>query len=484
MGRVMAYDELEHMRAHPAWALLRSTHCSLVLSFLGGVFVDANRGDVASGELVSLLDDEIYALNQRLGEDRFVRPASEYLDAWASPEHGWLRKFYVAGSDEPRYGITPAVEKAIRWIDDLRQRDFIGTESRLNIIFELLRQMVFGSADDPDLQLSELRRRRAEIDAEIARVERGDLVVLESAGLRDRYQQFARTARELLSDFRELEDNFRRLDRSLRESIVGWTGSKGRLLEEALGSRESIADSDQGRSFQAFYDLLLSHQKQTELADLLERLHEIPEVAATGEQLARVHFDWIDASERAQATVRLLSEQLRRFLDDRAWLENRRVFELLKHIESKGLELRELPVKELTMELDDTAVTVGLPMERPLYRPTTATALDSSAAAAGHEDFDSSPLLQQLYVDREALADRVWACFGPHGQVGLREVVAESPIDRGLAELVGYLSLGDAGLAVTFDTDSREQIGWNDGDLDRVADVPRVTYSRPTSDLL
>jgi len=62
----------------------------------------------------------------------------------------------------------------------LRQRDFIGTESRLNIIFKLLRQMVFGSADDPQLQLSELRRRRAELDAIIARAERGDIVVLES----------------------------------------------------------------------------------------------------------------------------------------------------------------------------------------------------------------------------------------------------------------------------------------------------------------
>jgi Protein of unknown function (DUF3375) len=59
---------------------------------------------------------------------------------------GWLRKFYAAGSDEPHYSLTPAVEKALLWLGDLCQRDFIGTESRLNIIFELLRQMVFGSS--------------------------------------------------------------------------------------------------------------------------------------------------------------------------------------------------------------------------------------------------------------------------------------------------------------------------------------------------
>ncbi|HYA67115.1 MAG TPA: DUF3375 family protein, partial [Acidimicrobiales bacterium] len=155
------------MRSHPAWMLLRSRNSSLVLSFLGRVFVDGNLGDIGAAELVSLLDDELFALNQRLGADRYPRSAGEYLDEWASPEHRWLRKFFAAGSDEPRYGLTPAVEKAILWLGDLRQRDFIGTESRLNIIFELLRQMVFGSTDDPQIQLSELRRRRAVLDADI-----------------------------------------------------------------------------------------------------------------------------------------------------------------------------------------------------------------------------------------------------------------------------------------------------------------------------
>ena len=292
--------------------------------------------------MVSELDDELYALNQRLGEDRFPRSASEYLDEWASPDHGWLRKFYPPGSDEARYDVVPAVEKALLWVNDLRTREFIGTESRLNTIFELLRQMVFGAEDDPERRLAELRRRRAEIDEEIARAERGEVMVLDAVSQRDRYQQFSRTARELLSDFREVEENFRRLDRNLRQQIAGWNGSKGALLDEALGSRNSIAESDQGRSFQAFYDFLLSHQRQAELTELLERLQEIERDPRPGRAAGRIHFDWIDASERTQATVRLLSEQLRRFLDDQVWLENRRVFDLLRSIEAKALRVRDL----------------------------------------------------------------------------------------------------------------------------------------------
>ena len=70
----MNYDEIDQLRTHhPAWALLRSNNAALVLSFLGRVFVELNAGDVAASVLVSELDEELYALNQRLGEERFPK---------------------------------------------------------------------------------------------------------------------------------------------------------------------------------------------------------------------------------------------------------------------------------------------------------------------------------------------------------------------------------------------------------------------------
>ncbi len=150
-------------------------------------------------------------------------------------------------------------------LESLKTRPFVATESRLHTAVELLRQIVHGTDTDPESRLTDLRRRRAEIDAEIAAVEAGRLPVLEPAGVRDRYQQFTSTARELLSDFREVEENFRRLDRAAREKIATWDGSKGGLLAELVGSRSEITQSDQGHSFQAFYDFLLSDARQAEL---------------------------------------------------------------------------------------------------------------------------------------------------------------------------------------------------------------------------
>ena len=179
----------------------------------------------------------------------------------------------------------------------------------------------------------------------------------------------------MLADFREVEDNFRALDRRLREQIAGWADSKGALLDEVFGSRNSITDSDQGRSFQGLFDFLLFHQRQAELSELLDRLAEIESIGDHDHRLRHVHFDWIDAGERTQATVRLLSERLRRFLDDQVWLENRRVFDVLRSIESRAVELRQLR-PPITMEVDSMDVAVSLPFERPLYTPQAALNLE------------------------------------------------------------------------------------------------------------
>ena len=94
----MNYDEIEHFRTnHPAWSLLRSANVGLVLASSVGCSSTPMWRTCPRRQLASELDDELYALNQRLGDDRFPKTAVEYLDDWASPERGWLRKFYPAG---------------------------------------------------------------------------------------------------------------------------------------------------------------------------------------------------------------------------------------------------------------------------------------------------------------------------------------------------------------------------------------------------
>lgn len=483
---ILDYPTLDALRAHhPAWRLLRSDHAPLVAGFLHRVFVAPNVRGMAAADLAEALEDELYALRQRLGEGAFPKPALDYLNDWASPEKGWLRKYYRQGSDEPQFDLTPATEKAIAWLGSLTERSFVGTESRLLTLFELLKQMSEGSEADPARRLAELQKRRDDIDAEMARVQAGDVPLLDDTGLKDRFQQFMQLARDLLTDFREVEHNFRLLDRRVRERIALWEGAKGALLEEIMGERDAIADSDQGRSFRAFWDFLMSSRRQEELTELLERVLALPPVAALqpDARTRRVHYDWLEAGEHTQRTVAQLSQQLRRFLDDQAWLENRRIMDILRGIEARALVLRHQPPAGAVMDMAEPAAAVELAMERPLHAPVRKAVIAEMELQAGEADVDAAALYSQVVVDRARLARHIRHALQDRAQVTLRELTAAQPLQQGLAELVAYLQLGSESFKTVVDEDTPEVIAWQataaDGaSLEKRARLPRVIFVR------
>lgn len=471
---------------HPAWRLLRSDHAPLVASFLHRVFVAPNVRVMAAADLAEALEDELYALRQQRGEDNsFPKSGIEYLNDWAAPDKGWLRKFYRPGTDEAQFDLTSATEKAIAWLAQLGERQFVGTESRLLTLFDLLKQMSEGSESDPAKRIAELHKKRDEIDAEIARVLSGDVPLLDDTALKDRFQQFMLGARELLADFREVEQNFRQLDRRVRERIALWEGSKGALLEDIMGERDAIADSDQGKSFRAFWDFLLSSSRQDELTELLDRVLQLPAVADLNPdaRTRRVHYDWMEAGEHTQRTVAQLSQQMRHFLDDQAWLENRRIMDILHGIESKALALRDAQPAGWIMDIAEPTADIELAMERPMFSPSIKPVIASLSLQAGDEDIDPSALFDQVVLDKARLTRHIRHALQDKAQITLSELVSTQPLQQGLAELVAYLQLGSETFTTVVNEETQELIRWQavapDGsDLTRSARLPRVIFMR------
>ncbi|WP_302504387.1 DUF3375 domain-containing protein [Geoalkalibacter halelectricus] len=476
------FQTLELLRRnHPAWRLLRSDHASLVASFLHRVFIAPNVRTMAQADLAEALEDELFALRERHGAESFPRSAAAYLNDWADNEKGWLRKFYPAGSDEPHFDLTPATEKALAWLASLTERAFVGTESRLLTLFELLRQMSEGSQTDPEARIAELHKRRAEIDGEIACILDGDIPLLDDTALKDRFQQFLQLARELLTDFREVEHNFRTLDRRVRERIALWEGSKGALLEDIMGERDAIADSDQGKSFRAFWDFLMSQRRQEELSRLLGQVLDLAPIAETRPEprLRRVHYDWLEAGEHTQRTVARLSQQLRRFLDDQAWLENRRIMDILHGIESRALALRDAPPPGEVMELAENAPTIDLPLERPLYSAPVKPLIADVELESGAAEVDTAALYAQVVVDRAELLRHLRQALQERPQISLAEVIQRHPLRHGLAELLIYLQLAGDWPQTAVDEDHQDLIEWptDDGTIRR-ARLPRIVFLR------
>ena len=477
----MDYQQLlAQRRAHPSWRLLAADHAPMIASFLHRSFVAPNIRTIARQQLVSQLDDHLYQLHELTGEQAFPKPAASYLDDWASDERGWLRKYYPPGEDEPHYDLTSPAEQALEWLQGLGQRAFIGTESRLMTVFDLLKQIAEGTELNPRARIAELQKRKADIDAEIAQIKEGHLTMMEPTQVRERFLQMAATARELLSDFRALDQNFRTLDRSVRERIATWEGGKGELLQQIFGWRDLITESDEGKSFRAFWDLLMSPSRQDELGKLLEQvmaLAPIRELEPDG-RLRRIHYDWLEAGEVTQRTVARLSEQLRRYLDDQAWLENRRIMELIRQVEQKALSLRGQVPDAAFAGIDDAGPEFALPMERVLYSPPFKADLRAVKVEEAGATALSDALFEQVYVDQVRLASNVRRALQTRSQVSLAAVVMDNPIEQGLAELATYLKLATQDVAAVIDDEREECIGWTSADgHHRQATLPMVIFT-------
>lgn len=477
----MDYQQLLiQRRTHPAWRLLAADNAPMIASFLHIAFIVPNVRAIGRQQLASQLDDHLYHLHELAGEILFPKAAAAYLDDWASDERGWLRKYYPVGQNEAHYDLASSTEQAIDWLRKLGQRNFIGTESRLMTVFDLLHQIVDGTELNPRARIAELRRKKAEIDVEIDQISAGRIDLMDATQVRERFMQMAATARELLSDFRAVDHNFRALDRQVREQIATWDGSKGALLQAIFGQRDLISDTDEGKSFCAFWDLLMSPARQDELSELLANVMKLGPVREleTDDRLQRIHYDWLEAGEVTQRTVARLSEQLRRYLDDQAWLENRRIMQIMRDIEQRALALRGQIDEKAFMELDAPAPGLAMPMDRALYNPPFKPKITQQIVADDGEVVSATALFEQVYVDQGRLSANVRRALQTRRQISLGALTTAYPIEQGLAEIAAYLKLATDSAGAAIDDGQTEAVYWTDEHgRGRQATLPLIIYA-------
>jgi flagellar motility protein MotE (MotC chaperone) len=473
------HDDLAGLRrAHPAWRLLSADNAPLVLGFLDRVFLTPNVRVLPGPELYEALDDHLYAL-RAADPSAYPKSAEAYIAAWADPKTGWLRRSYPPGTDVAHYAPTSAVETAAAFTRSLGRREFLGTASRLLTVRDLLRQIMAGAATEPEVRLAALQRQRAEIDEQIEAIRVGADDGLDDTAVRERYAQAVATARELLADLREVEENFRSLDRDVRLRATTWNGPRGEFLKTVFGSTAEIGASDQGRSWKAFWEHMLSSRQQAELEELLAAVAAVPALSDAGDQIDQLlREELFVAADATQRTVASLSAQLRRFLDERSWTESRRIHEIIRATLAAALEVRDGGVRELGSELPGMRADITLPLERTLYTPRSSTRLNSITAA--EEELADVEALADLFdishIDLTALRASVAETVTAHGgHATLGQVVRTHPLTDGLAELVGYLQVSDDGASVL--ADRREQVDWVDATgRHRVANVPLVLF--------
>jgi len=439
----MEYHRIKNLKENnPTIKLLNADYSPLIISFLFQAFKLNNKITIPNDELVSNLTDTIYSIRNTYGDGLYPESAQNYLDNWANDQY--LRKYYPPDNDEPCFELTPSTEKALEWIKELENREFVGTESRLIKIIEMLKEIAYSNSDNPSIRLEEFKRKRSEIEEEINKINSGVLEKLSETQIKERYFDVYDTSNKLLSDFKRIEYNFRQLDHEVRKKQITSDIQKGELLKNIFSSQDILLESDQGRSFRAFWDLLMSQKKQDELDDLIDIIIHLPEIQEIkkDDTLEGLKIHLIEAGDKVNNTNHILIEQLRKYLNDRIFLENKRIIEIIREIKSIAVQIKNNPPSNKDIITIPGSPQIEMIMERPLWDVSVSPELRKKDIEEGLAELvNTRQLYSQFDIDPELLRTRINELLTINSQISLKTLIEKYPVERGLAEILIYVDI-------------------------------------------
>lgn len=470
---------LRNLREQPLWRLLAADKGPVVIALLQSLFVESEQ-TLPSSVLHERLTRDIEAL-RAVGEALPQTPQA-YVAEWLS--QGWLTRRFPAGASEEEYELSVDALTALRFVTGLLKPRTTATESRLSVVIHQLSRLAEETDTNPQSRLAALRAERDRIDRAIAEVERGGVKALAPDRAVERAREVIALAQELAADFRSVRDEFERLNRGLRQSLMENEGSRGDVLEQLFAGVDLIGESDAGRTFHAFWRLLTDSEQA---ATLRESLDEV-----TGRPFARQ----LESRERKfllGLTGALLNEgrgvhdvlqnfarSLKSFVQSREFLEHRRLHSLLKAATQAALNVKDevRPNEQVGFELMQSSSRIRSVSQWALYDPAERVT-DSSMQAAEPSELDLetvSELVRQSEIDFRTLKAHVRAILERQSQVSIAQVLAEYPAEQGLGSVVGYVALGSKHGEVT---DGTELVVWEgDDEVQRRAKVPAIYFMR------
>ncbi len=166
----MTYEYLKNLKKHNrTLKLLNSDNFAMSMAFFYFVFIKKKHITVNHRDILSLLDDFLYNLNQTYG-NIYPKTPKEYLNDFTNENSAYFKKYY-GSNGELLYELTPYTQKAIEIIESLEKKEFVGSRSKFNVIFELLEELIFETNYSDKERVAKLKEQKAKIDRQIKAIE-------------------------------------------------------------------------------------------------------------------------------------------------------------------------------------------------------------------------------------------------------------------------------------------------------------------------
>lgn len=506
----MDFDQIAfHLENSVTLKLLKSEYASVAVGFFFYAFKKNYKAQIPELELKTQLeiylqqDPELlqkYATSKEKSSKDKVNTAQfaeHLLNMWSDDKHRFLRKYYDYDSDTPIIELSYDTERALEWMETLEKREFVGTHSRFFMIFQNLRTIVEQTHPDPQMRLKYLEQRKKEVSQEIKEIqETGTYKRMDVTQVRERFLNLIDDSRRLVSDFGLVEEIFKELTQKIKEKKLIEFVTKGQILGEILDAYDYLEDSDQGKSFNAFWDFLLSSDQQQDLNEMIQQVLSSEEIqsylAELGNnyyalQLRRLKANLLQVGKKVLQSKLRLSEELRKLLHQKALQENKQVMNEIHEIKKCFIENKDLfhSLTEKDFVTLEFLPEIFLPMERPLWDHAMDSHFTTSLIEVGeNEDTLKQTQLQELrksfYLNPEELKKKILSLMTDRNEISLKEVLQHFPLEKGITEAIAYLDIAEKNPVHSINTEKRERFdfksqGGTSNGIGKLS-LPQVVY--------
>lgn len=469
------------MRLRPMWSLLASDNAPETIGYLQLLLYDQNQ----SLPISVFIERLKLMLNDMSAETISDAQAQARMNTWRNA--GYIAIRYTEGQEEPVVELTAAAHEAIRFIAGQRINRVSPTESRLELVIHAIRKLVMDTDKNETDRIARLMEDKRRIEEQIEAVKAGHVEAITEVEIKAQIYDLLQMLENLNGDFYRVRDRFRELSEELHEDILRNDGTASTILSDFFAGYDRISESDEGRTFRAFYAFLNDPEAIAQIEDALEALQtrDFWSGAVSENNKRDILYMRRRLNERARETqniMRLLAASLKHLVQSRDYLQSRCLIQLIGEAKREALDAKE-KIQALTKitQVSQSSVSVSSNASLDLFDPQTeATVSPMVEASEATVDLQAlSARIQAAEINYPWLKDCVADVLSRKEVATVADVLNIHPATQGLASVVGLISL-----AVRYgeiNSELNEKITWVNRFNETVsAHIPLLLFTQET----
>lgn len=437
----------------PSVELLKLRNKEVIIIFLITTFSN-NQGAISSENIHSQLADYLAYKQVEIDEDSEIDVFDSYETKAKKCIRKWTDSGFLTNYQDERgeifYELSSHSSKTIDWLSSLKKEEYVGTESKFKNIFNQLKELVEFTNEDMTKRIQLLEDKKLEIEQQIQQIKIGeDVKVYENFEIIPRFKELTQSAKELLSDFKEVEDNFKEITKEIYQKHAEGSLSKSHILEFTFDALDDLKESQQGKSFYAFWSFLLNPALQEEWSSLTKELYktlEEKEIPINDFFLKGMKKHLHSSGQRVYKANDKMADKLSRIIRENESAKTEITKNIIQEIKTLLVEISKQKQKpEVSFELE-TETDINIQFERKLTFEQNEELTYKDKPKLADEDITQSNHLNKLFnqttIDKDLLRKRIKEVLNSKSQTTIFEVIEKfGGIEKGLPELFGYLGV-------------------------------------------